>query len=173
MRHKFYVLSVCAILIIAACDRISRKGRELADQAGNKVKSRARDVAEKIFPVFDAHQADTKYNKKRFEEYLEVNVTDDVNAIYAYGDFLGADYKVLIAFTCDSSTVQKIVLRKDLKLSGSRNDDGLLLSNQFPWWDEKVIARIQPYKKIEKSGDRLYLWYDKTTRKGYFQQFSL
>lgn len=172
MRHWFCILTAYLILIVAACDKISRKGRELVEKAGNKVNSQSKDIAEKISPIFDAHQADTKYNKKRFEEYLEVNVTNDVNTIYAYGDFLGADYKILMAFTCDSSTIHKIVLRKDLKLSPN-GLDGLLFSGDFPWWDKKVIETIRPYVKIEKSGDRLYLWYDKATRKACFQQFSL
>ncbi len=100
-------------------------------------------------------------------------VTNDINTIYAYGDFSGADYKILIAFRCEFATICKIVLQKDLKLSGHRRDTGLLFSDQFHWWDKNVIETVQPHTKIEKSGDRLYLWYDKATGRGYFQQFSL
>jgi len=42
------------------------------------VKDKSKDLLDKVFPFFDYDKADTKYNRKRFREYLKVELTSDV-----------------------------------------------------------------------------------------------
>jgi hypothetical protein len=67
---------------------------------------------DKVFPSYDADQPDTEHNKRRFLEHLQTNLTDDVNDICCEADFLGIDYHVQITFTCDPSTVERIIKAK-------------------------------------------------------------
>jgi hypothetical protein len=172
MKAVLYLLTILSFLG-TSCEQLKNKGEELTDKTKKKVKGKSKDVADRVFPIFDAYQPDTKYNQKRFEEYLDVSLTEDVDSIYAFGDFLGVDYKVLISFKCDSSTIQRIVIRKNLALSEEEYDTGLGFADEFVWWDKQAIEKMKPYKKIVESGDRLYLWYDKRTSKAYYEQYSL
>jgi hypothetical protein len=176
-KNKIMRKIICIIIIytltFCSCDRIKNKTEEFAARTESKVKSKSKDILEIIFPLFDSYEPDTKFNKKRFKEFLNVDISDDVNTLYTFGDFLGADYKILISFKCDSSTIYKIIMQNKMKLSESENDFGLGFSDEFKWWDKIVIEKIKPYKMREKSGDWFYLWYDQNTKTAYCEQFSL
>jgi hypothetical protein len=47
---------------------------------------------------------------------------------FAYGHFLAADYKALLAFTYDTTTISNIVPTKKMKLSATKDNDGFFLS---------------------------------------------
>lgn len=160
-------------LTTLSCNRIKNKGQEIADKTEQKVKSKSKDLVDKVFPQFDSDKADTKYNKKRFEEYLEVKLTPDIKEIYCFGDFLGIDYKVLFSFTCDSTTIQRIIDKKKLKLTNENNDNGLLFMDDFNWWDKDKIETIRPFKNGKENEIWYYLWYDKDSKKAYYEEFSL
>jgi hypothetical protein len=113
------------------------------------------------------------YNKKRFQEYLEIEPTEKVKNIYTYGDFLGADYKVLISFTTDRETIATIVKIKNMNLSEVETDDGLGFTEEIPWGDRDKIESLQPYKIGKEDEYWKYLWYDTKTNQAFYEEFSL
>jgi hypothetical protein len=116
---------------------------------------------------------DAKNDKEVFQQYLQVKASSDVDSIHTFTDFLGIDYKVLIAFKCDSSAISRIVEKNGLAASEVEHDSGLLFSDELSWWNKQVINKIRPYKKDEPNGDKAYLWYDKLTGNAYYEQFSI
>jgi hypothetical protein len=172
LKRIVYILIFLAIVLFS-CERIKNKGQEIATKTERKVKSKSKDLYDKISPQFDYDKADTKYNKKRFAEYLEIELTPDITNIYCYGDFLGADYKVLFSFSCDFSTVQKIIKQQGMALTSDSNDDGLWFLDKFKWWDKDKIKELRAYKVGKEYEYWHYLWYDKDNKKAYYEEFSL
>ena len=111
-------------------------------------------------------------NKRKFKKTLGVELTPDVKDIHYYGDFIGIDFSVYLAFTCDSSTIQRIIKEKGLKLTGDKDMGGL--SGYSNWWDQEKINTIRPYKRGDGYKEVCqYLWYDKDNKKAYYQKFSM
>ena len=180
LRYSKNILTLAFILTLFSCDRIKRKGdavvdktKQAASQTKQKISDKKNQLIDKVFPTYDNGKADTESNKKRFKEHLQVDLTSDVKNIYAYGDFLGADYKVLIAFTCDQSTVDKIIAAKKMQLTTSKDDDGLFFLDEFKWWDKDKIELLEPYKVGKEAEYWQYLWYDPKTRQAFYEEFSL
>ena len=172
MKFIYFILTILCLTILS-CDRIKKKGQEIADKTEQKVKSKSKDLVDKTIPQFDSDKADTKYNKKRFEEYLEVKLTPDIEEIYCFGDFLGIDYKVLFSFTCDSTTIKRIIDNKKLELANDNSDNGLLFMDGFNWWNKEIIETVRPFKKGKENEYWQYLWYDMDGKKAYYEEFSL
>lgn len=80
---------------------------------------------DKIFPSYDSDRPDTEHNKRRFQEHLQTNLTDDVKDIYCEADFMGIDYHVQITFTCDASTVDRIIKAKNFAEDTTRADEAM------------------------------------------------
>jgi hypothetical protein len=119
LRFLIYILTLAFIVILCSCDRVKRKGHEVVDkteetlnEAKQKAAKKKDQLIDKVFPTYDHDKADTENNRKRFKEHLQIDLTSDIKNIYAFGDFFGADYKVLVAFTCDKATIDKIVSTK-------------------------------------------------------------
>ncbi len=86
MKQAFYILIILFVMAIVSCGRIKNKGQELADKTGEKVKDKSKELADKVVPHFDAYKADTKFNKERFWEFLQVGLTADIKNIYCFDD---------------------------------------------------------------------------------------
>ena len=180
LRLSNYILTTAFTLTLFSCDRLKRKGHEAVDKTQEKVSETKQKISnkkdqlvDKVFPTYDNGKPDTDNNKKRFKEHLQVDLTDDVKNIYAYGDFLGIDYKVLIAFTCDKTTIDKIIAVKKMQLTTAKDDDGLFFLDEFQWWDKDKIELLEPYK-VGKDGEYWqYLWYDKKNKTAYYEEYSL
>ena len=149
------------------------KTKHTLSAAKQKIRDKKNQLIDKVFPAYDLGEADTDNNKRRFKEHLQTDVTSDVKNIYTFGDFIGIDYKVLIAFTCDQSTVDKIIAANKMKLSTDKYDDGLSFPDEFPWWNKNKIELLQPYKVGKKGEFWQYLWYDAKTREAFYEEFSL
>lgn len=180
MRLTITILTLVLVTSFLSCDRIKKKGQDVADatkektaEARQKISDKKDELIDSAFPAYDSDKRDTEHNKKRFKEHLQVDLTDDVKNIYAFGDFLGADYKVLITFTCDTSTLKKIILAKSMTISKTDNDEGLAFLDEFPWWNKKLIAKIKPYKVGKEYEYWQYLWFDNKTKTAYYEEFSL
>ncbi|MDD2982930.1 MAG: hypothetical protein PHQ74_06045 [Crocinitomicaceae bacterium] len=171
MYNSIYVLIILTCSF-TACNRIKEEAIDVAMKTEQKVKAKSTDALDQVFPKFDAYTPDTKFNKKRFVEYLGVELSAAVKDIYCYGDFLGIDYKVLISFTCDSTTVQRIITRKKMEITADE-DVGLNFSEEFPWWNKERIKILKPYKYGKEDQFWEYIWYDKANKKAYFEAFSL
>jgi len=110
-------------------------------------------------------------NKKRFEKNLGIELTPDIKDIHYYGDFFAIDFTVLFAFTCDSSTIWRIINTKELELA---DNEGGGLSFEFDWWNQEKIETIRPFKRGDGYNEVCqYLWYDKENQKAYYQKFSM
>lgn len=180
LRYSKNILTLAFILTLFSCDRIKREGdavvdktKQAASETKQKISDKKNQLIDKVFPTYDNGKADTENNKKRFKEHLQVDLTSDVKNIYAYGDFLGADYKVLIAFNCDQATADKIIVAKKMQLTTSKDDDGLLFLDEFKWWDKDKIELLEPYKVGKEAEYWQYLWYDPKTRQAFYEEFSL
>ena len=173
-------MTITFLLTLLSCDRLKRKGNSLVDKTkktaskiNEKIIDRKNKFVDKVFPNYDYDKADTENNKKRFKEHLQTDVTDDVKNIFAYGDFLGVDYKVLIGFTCDQTTIEKIITIKKMQLTTAKDDDGLIFLDEFKWWNKYKIELLDPYIVGKKTEYWQYLWYDKKTKQAFYEEFSL
>ena len=180
LRLTIYILTIAFLATLSSCDRLKRKGHEVVDKTQEKIGETKQKISEKknklvdkFFPIYDNGKPDTENNKKRFKEHLQVDLTDDVKNIYAYGDFLGVDYKVLISFSCDNSTIENIIATKKMKLTTWKDDDGLFFLDEFNWWVKEKIELLEP-NKVGKVGEYWqYLWYDKKSKTAYYEEYSL
>ncbi len=164
---------VAAMLFFVGCNRIKNDGRQLIANTKESIRDTRDKAVDKIIPTFNAYMPDTKFNKKRFREFLEVEPTADVKGIYCYDDAIGIDADYEFAFTCDDSTIQKIV--KQLKLVKTVKDSafGLGFGPNLPWWDTAIISTIDPYWKKGAHETFWYLWYDKKSKNAYFQTYDM
>jgi hypothetical protein len=162
MRLTYCLLFISLTATLASCGRTRKKGLHAV----------ARRV-DKVFPIFNSANPDTEFNKKRFKEYLGVDLTADVHDIYTYADFLGVDYTVLISFHCDTSTVNRIVQRLELAPADDSHVMDLEFMERFHWWDQKAIHTIVPFMRGKEQEYYNYLWYDKKTKTAYYEDFSL
>ena len=175
LKFSLFFLFILFMLTLGvlSCNKIKSKGKEIASKIKEEVKDKSNDLLDKAFPHFDYDTADTKYNKQRFEEYLEVKLTSDVKEIYCYGDFLGADYKVLFSFKCDSTTIQRIIKKKNLKPVQDINENGFGFTVDFKWWDIEKMKRLRPYKVGVENKFWQYLWFDKEVETAFYEEYSL
>ena len=153
MRLIIYISTIALLATFFSCNRLKKDGQEAIlktkekiGETKQKINDRKDKLVENLFPMFDKSNPDSESNKKRFKEYLKVELSKDIKNIYTFGDFIGIDYKVLISFNCDTATLNKIVSTKEMLVSTTKNDEGLLFLEEYPWWNKKVIAKIIPFK---------------------------
>lgn len=106
---KTLILAFAIILTLYSCDKVKRKGYQTVDKAKATLSKKKDDIGDKIIARFDAHEPDTRFNKKRFSEFFGFYPTQDVKNIYCYADELGIDHDSQFAFNCDTETVTKII----------------------------------------------------------------
>lgn len=128
---------------------------------------------DRLFPSYDSDKHDTENNKKRFVTHLETELNPSVKNIYSYGDFLGIDYSVYIAFEADSQTINQIIQNKDMKIIDEEKGGGLYNGLDFPWWHRSELDKIVPYQYGTMGEYMEFLWYDQKSGKAYYQEFSM
>lgn len=172
------MLAYCLI----SCNRIKRKGEAALDKTEQALQSTKETIAKKkkdftddLFNVYDSYHPDTELNLKRFKQHFGIDAGKDVKNLYGYGDFMGADYTVLLAFQCDTSTLRKIIETQKMTRVADQHDQGFanLASLQLTWWPADTITRIRPYKVGQESVYWHYLWYDSTKKQVYYKEYSL
>ncbi len=168
---KLFIILVY-LLFLSSCDKIVNKGKNIVKKTKDKIIHKTENVVNNTFPQFDSYTPDTEFNKERFSEYLEVEISHDISNIYSYRDFLGIDYLVQISFNCDSTTIHRIIDFKNMKMSDN-HDSGLYHSLELSWWDKSAIAKIKPYVIGEEYKFWKYLWFDEETQTAYYQEFSM
>lgn len=180
MRLTKDLLILTFLLTLSSCDILKKKGHDTVDKTKEVVSETKQKINRKAIELIDSvilqpsvDTPNTDRDKKRFKEYLLKEIPEDVKDIYTYGDFLGADYKVLIAFTCNASTIEKIVASKKMGLASKENDSGLNFMAEFPWWDKGKIQLLEPYKVGKENEYWKYLWFDPKTKQAYYEEFSL
>lgn len=173
MKQTVHILIIIFVVTLVSCDRIKNKGRELADKTERKVKDKSKDIVDKVFPHFDAYQPDTKYNKERFKDFLQVDLTQDIKNIYCFDDAIGIDADYMFSFNCNAATAQKIIEKHQLKLDTTTTDYAFGLQHNFEWWDKKKIEKLDLYSWQGEHQYFKYFWYDKTEQKAYYFDFDM
>lgn len=173
MKQRLYILILLAALTVFSCDRAKNKGKELADKAVERVENKSRDLIDKVLPHFDAYNPDTKYNKKRFKDFLQVELTADIKNIYCFDDAIGIDADYMFSFNCDTTTARKIIEKHHLKIEKTRTDYAFGLQHDFEWWDKNKIEKLTLYSWQGDHQYFKYFWYDNTEQKAYYFDFDL
>lgn len=109
-----------------------------------------------------------------FKNFFGFSPTKDVKHLNSYADELGIDASYWLAFECEDSTIEKIVLTLQLKKDSTRipGFTGGLNTKPTSWWDTSFILHSKPFHKDE---EKLFwrLWYDANRKKAYFLTFDL
>lgn len=148
--------------------------QKLVEKTGEKVKNKSADLADKIRPRFDAYTPDTRYNKRRFRDFLKIELTEDIHDIYCYDDAIGIDADYQFGFHCSPKTAQRIIRINKLKADSLNSDYALGLQNDFSWWNKKKIEKLELYLWKDPSSEYYkYFWYDSREQKAYFFDFDM
>ena len=158
MKQTNYILTIFIALTLTSCDRIRNKGQELID---------------KVVPHFDAYQPDTKFNKERFKDFFNIDLSPDIKNIYCFEDAIGIDADYMFSFNCDSITVRKIIKKHQLKFDKETTDYAFGLQHDFEWWDKKKIEQLDLYSWQGEHQYFKYFCYDKIEQKAYYFEFDM
>jgi hypothetical protein len=168
-RAFFLIILVLINFSNNSCDRIKNRKHQITQ----RVRQFAFNKKGEIFPGFDATQADTESNRRRFKDFLEITPTPDVKNIYCASDRLGIDASFTFVFECNSSTHQAII--KQLQLQPDTTIVEFTtggFSTNCSWWNKELTTKVKPYSK--KQGDlRWYLWRDEKANKDYFLTYDM
>jgi hypothetical protein len=173
MQTKNYILTFAFIITLFSCDKIKRKGHDAVDKTKNKIAAKKDAVIDKLIPIFNSDEPDTKFNKKRFEEFFGFAPTPDVSEIYCFDDQIGIDSKFLFSFKCDSTTKDRIIKHSNLIEASQPDNFSSGLWQSFSWWDSAKITTLKPYWHKSEHRYYKYLWFDKTKHKVYYIEFDL
>ena len=173
MKLTFYISTIVLILTLVSCERMRDKGKNLIDKTEQKVKDKSKDVVDKVVPHFDAYQADTKYNKERFKDFLQVDLTPDIKNIYCFDDAVGIDADYMFSFNCNKTTAKKIIEKHQLNFDKETKDYAFGLQHDFEWWDKKKIEKLDLYSWQGEHQYFKYFWYDKADQKAYYFNFDM
>ena len=156
-----------------SCGRIKNKSKELVHKTTEKISERADDLEDKVIPKFDPETPDSKYNKKRFKDFLKVPVTEDVKNIYCSSDAIGIDASYQFAFNCSRTTADNIIKNLELKIDKSKESGGYGIHHDFNWWDLEKIKLLDLYSYNFENNYFRCFWYDELEQKGYFFDYDM
>jgi hypothetical protein len=124
-------------------------------------------------PTFSYTKPDTEDNQRIFNDFLKVELTQDIKNIYCFDDELGIDADYQISFTCSPATAQTIIKRNNLRRDSTTTDFGFAMQNEFKWWNKEKIATLELYSWTNGSDYHKYFWYDTSQQKAYFFDFDM
>ena len=163
MKRLIHISTILFLTIgLISCDRIKNKSEQVAQK-----------VIDKVYPPFDHDKADTENNKKRFKDFLKVEITQDVKNIYCFDDAIGIDADYMFAFNCSPETSNKIIEANKLTIDTLNSDNGFGLQHDFEWWDKKRIENLRKFSWTDGNQYFKYYWYDGENNKGYFFDFDM
>jgi hypothetical protein len=171
--NRIHYLLVITALLLPSCGGIKNEGRKFVAEGSQQVKDKSEDLANKVIPRFDAYEADTKFNRERFLEFLKVELTPDVKKIYCFNDNVGIDADYQFSFHCNAETAIRIIEKHKLTLDTTTTDYAFGLQDNFAWWDKEKIAKLRLYSRIGEHGYYQYFWYDETEQKAYYFDFDM
>ncbi|WP_143436592.1 hypothetical protein [Hymenobacter crusticola] len=166
-RIVILIFLVFAIGSNSGCDRLRNRKHRLTQ----RVRQFVFNKKDRIFPGFDATQADTESNRRRFRDFLGITPTPDVKNIYCASDRLGIDASFTFTFECSPSThqaiIQQLQLQPDTAIVAFSSGG---FSTNYAWWDKKLTEQVKPYSRSQ-GALRWYLWRDEKRNKDYFLTF--
>lgn len=156
-----------SFILTLSCNRIKDETKKIKEEIETEIE----EGVDKVFPKFDAYDSDTDANKKRFKEFLQVDLSPDVQEIYCYSDQIGIDSKFQFGFSCDSSTVQAIIEKHQLKPDSTFNGS---LAEEFDWWPKTQVQELPHYMwQNDKQNWIKEFWYNDSTAKAYYLEYDL
>ena len=178
MKLTIKILTILILTLgIFSCNRVKRKAihvkNQVQEKAKEQIEKQTRKVVDKVFPPFDHDKPDTDNNKKRFKDFIKIDLTPDIKNIYCFDDAIGIDASYMFSFDCKPGTSKKIIEINGLAIDTVNLDNGLGLQQDFEWWDKEHINKLQKYSWTNGKGYFKYYWYDKETRKAYFFDFDM
>lgn len=170
-------LHIILFMGLVSCNHFRNKTEQVVNQVKDKttsvVKEQAKKVVDKVFLPFDAYKPDTEHNKKRFGEFLKVELTPDIKNIYCFDDAIGIDADYMFSFNCNLETSNKIIDVNQLKIDTLNSDNGFGMQHDFDWWNKDLIGKLQKYSWTNGNQYFKYYWYDKVNEKAYFFDFDM
>ncbi|MCT4638113.1 MAG: hypothetical protein N4A72_10425 [Bacteroidales bacterium] len=173
---KCLLITLFALNLIS-CSRIKNKTIEITNNVKSRVekevKRQSSKVIDKIFPPFDHDKPDTENNKKRFRDFIKVDITPDITEIYCFDNAIGVDASYMFSFRCNPETSKKIIEEHSFKLDTTNSDNGFYIQHNFKWWDKERISELDKYSWTNRMRYYKYYWYDKLNNKAYFFDFDM
>ena len=132
----------------------------------------------------------TVKSQDSFAHFFHFERTQDVKDLHYFSDKMGIDASYWLSFSCDDSTVNKIVaslnLKPDIQYSVATFADGQvdsiptdgqrffggLDSRPTEWWDTALIRKTTPYSRKDRVL-RWHLWHDTLKHRVYFLHYDL
>lgn len=173
VRLNCFILKFILIATLFSCDGIKQKGRDTVDRSRQKIIAKKDAILDDLIPTFDSYSPDTKFNKKRFEEFFGFAPTSDVKEIYCFGDQMGIDSKFQFSFRCDTATKNRIVKNLALIRTNRPDNSSSGLWKEFSWWDTGKITSINPYRYEVEHKYYRYLWFDDTTYRLHYIEYDM
>jgi hypothetical protein len=165
MKWFLIICTTTLLLFCSACEKVKSKTKAITIGI-------AKEVLNIVSPRFDDFTPDTKYNKKRFADFLKVELTPDIKNIYCFNDEIGIDASYQFGFNCNYQTAQKIIAKHSLrKDSTALNSTGIQYS--FSWWDVNKVAQLTLYSNSPGRDYYQYFWYDSLEQKAYYLDFDM
>lgn len=153
------------ITVLISCDRLKNKTEKVKEKTTEELREQTQKVVDKVFPPFDHDRPDTSNHKKRFKDFLKIEITPDVKNIYCFDDAVGIDADYMFAFNCDSTTSRKIIEVHNLTIDTLNANNGFGLQNDFEWWDKERISALKKYSWTNGDQYFKYYWYDKENKR--------
>ncbi len=170
-RLPFFLFFSVAVLLIS-CERVKNKYEEVGTKAIEHVTATKDNIEDHIIAHYDSYAPDTKWNKKRFQEFFGFEPGTEVARIYCYANEMGIDHTYAFSFVCDKKIVDSIVTKLNLTKNNSSPQTRVTLP-KLGWWDEQKIDTITPYYRHSEHATYEYLWYDTPTSTVYYLLFDL
>ena len=173
MKNLISISLTIILLLLFSCNRIKNKGAEIVVKTKAKVIEKSNDLIDNVSPKFDKNIADTKYNKKRFLDFLKVEITPDIKNIYCYDDAIGIDASYQFSFNCNYETAKKIIQKHKLKLDKNNTVPSFGIQHNCEWWDINKIEKLNLYSWTNNDQYFKNFWYDQIEQKAYFFDFDM
>lgn len=131
------------------------------------------EAFDRVAPTYDAHQADTQFNKQRFEEMFQRPISPDVSNLYCYHDGVGFDHSFYFAFRCNEVTAKAIIEEREMTVLADENYLRGFFDLDFPWWPSEAQLDGLPLYVWEDGHIFEYFWYDEEQNQAYFHSFNI
>jgi len=164
---------ILILLLFSSCNRTKATAIKVKEKTKLELSKTVEKVVEKTFPTFDSEKSDTDSNKKRFIEFIKIELSRDIKNIYCFDDVIGIDSDYMFSFNCDKTTSNKIIELHDLNIKNENNENGFGLQHDFDWWNKEKIKGLRKYEWTNGKGYFKYYWYDNENGKAYYFEFTL
>ncbi len=116
---------------------------------------------------YDVDKADSKANRRGFEQCFGFPAGDSVTGVYFFADEWGGDAQYCLAFFAPQEVIDRIIREWELSLvaaGGSAAPGGTV--DSLPWWDAGERRDSKHYRYEDEAQEiSRQLWYNPETQK--------